>query len=347
MTLRNLSFYLLSITFLLACTSDGGQDTDSIDFSTGSFIINEGNFQSGTGSIDFLALDGNYYPNIYSSNNDNLPIGNVAQSMIIHNGIAFIAVNNDHKIIACNTNGFKHEYTLDDIRNPRYFVEADNDHIIFSTWGMNGSNGSIQKINSRTGNITLTKNIGGSPERLLTHGNKLYVTMSKGFERDHRLLIFDMVTFDFLKELNVGDDPNAIAIDEAENIWVVSGGHTDWDNPENNTPAQLSKIVRDEIVDTLHIDAGANDIAINNTTGELLYLSWNGLFSVDIRNLESNEMKYPGYYYGLKRNHLYDEIWLANAKDFTSNGTIIRLDNSYTIVDSLATGIIPSDFYFN
>ena len=345
MTLRNLFFYLLAISIFLACSSDDDQETNTIDYSNGSFILNQGVFDSGSGTINFLDQEGNYSEGIFSSSNENLPLGNVVQSMIIHNGMAFISINNGQKIVACNTNDFKLEYELENIDLPRFFVEADNDHIIFSNWGENGTNGSIQKINTRTGNITLAKNIGGAPERLLTHGNKLYVTMSRGFGRDNRLLIYDMVTFDFLKELNVGDDPNAIAIDDDENIWVVAGGHTDWDNPENSTPALLTKIVRDEVVDTLHINAGANSIAINKTNNELLYLSWAGLFSVDISNLESHEMKYPGFYYALSRNKLLDETWLADAKDFTSNGEVIRLDNSYNKIDSLVTGIIPGDFY--
>lgn len=97
--------FLLSVS-LSSCELDGqspiGIDsgTPSKDYQNGFFVVNEGNFDWGKATLTFVHQDGinkgKIENNIFKRVN-NEPLGNVGQSMTIHNGKGYIVVNNSQK----------------------------------------------------------------------------------------------------------------------------------------------------------------------------------------------------------------------------------------------------------
>ena len=72
----------------------------------GLFICNEGNFQYGNATLSY------YDPSTKSVQNEvfyranAMKLGDVAQSMVIRNGIGWVVVNNSHVVFAIDINTF-------------------------------------------------------------------------------------------------------------------------------------------------------------------------------------------------------------------------------------------------
>ncbi|MBE9492541.1 MAG: hypothetical protein IMY70_06625, partial [Bacteroidetes bacterium] len=98
-----LFLFVLVILALTSCKKDGGF-REVIPFNPnyqagkGVYIINEGNFNVGNGSITFFNKEKNkIFHNIFQSANDR-PLGDIPNSMTIHGSLGFILVNNSGTI---------------------------------------------------------------------------------------------------------------------------------------------------------------------------------------------------------------------------------------------------------
>ena len=103
-----LEIVVLALASLVGCMKWEYNDGESFATSgAGLFVINEGNFQYGNASLSY------YNPATKSVENEvfyranAMKLGDVAQSMTIHNGIGWVVVNNSHVIFAIDLVTFK------------------------------------------------------------------------------------------------------------------------------------------------------------------------------------------------------------------------------------------------
>ena len=88
---------IVAFTLVVSCKKEE-TDIHKGAFSDGIFIVNEGTFQTGTGTVTFFKPDSNLtQQDIFAAVNGK-PLGNIAQSMTIYNGKAYIVVNNADKV---------------------------------------------------------------------------------------------------------------------------------------------------------------------------------------------------------------------------------------------------------
>ena len=106
-------FFLLNacvflVSLLVSCKKETPPDDNDIDITTshGVFIVNEGNFQWSNASITYYNFSNNDYKEDIFKDVNNRPLGDVAQSVCIYNGKAYIVVNNSNKIEIVNLSDF-------------------------------------------------------------------------------------------------------------------------------------------------------------------------------------------------------------------------------------------------
>ena len=86
----------------------------------GLFITNEGNFQYGNATLSFYNPATKEIENEIFYRANAMKLGDVAQSMVIRDGIGWIVVNNSHVVFAIDIHTFKEVGRITNFTSPRY-----------------------------------------------------------------------------------------------------------------------------------------------------------------------------------------------------------------------------------
>lgn len=338
-------FYPLILFFLVllfSCTKE--EDIKSTTYDTGTFIVNEGPFGSGTGTISYF--DGTILTqDIFGLQNNGNALGNIAQSMIKVEGKYFIAVNNADKLQVVNSSDFKTVGEITNIPLPRYFASAGN-KLYVTSYSKDFTKGAIHQIDPTNLKISQTITINGLAERVVSQGDLIYITITSNaydvFPRN--ILVLDTKNNIFTDTLVVGDNPNDLIFDKNGDLWVICSGFTDWTNPALNTSGSLHRIKNGASVQNFTLPNGAKGLAID-AKGEKLYYLADG--KVWERNLAGDaKVITEGTYYAIGLDKKANKLYLSDALDFQKQGIITQIDlGTFQKVDFTA-GIIPTFFYF-
>jgi hypothetical protein len=93
---------ILAFVFLFSACDKTGNEKPAGRWDNSVFIVNEGPFQSGTGTV--MAYDrstGLVSEDLFEAANGR-PLGNIVQSLAVYRDKAWIVVNNSHKIKGVN-----------------------------------------------------------------------------------------------------------------------------------------------------------------------------------------------------------------------------------------------------
>jgi len=322
-------------------------------YETGVFISNEGPFQNGTGTISFFDRNTKTVTNDLFQLVNKFPLGNIVQSVEAYNGKTYMVVNNAEKIEVVNTKDFQSEGTIKGLSMPRYFLGIDNNKGYVSQWETNGAKSSIAVVDLTTYAIVKTIVVDNGAERMLKSGNNIYVACSGGVGKANTVAVINSLTDELVKTIVVGGSPNSIQQDSNGKLWVLCGGIQDWQNAANNTAGALVRINSNDnsIEKTIIFNSTSEHpyhLTSNAAKTNLYYTYANKVFEQDV----NSETLAPSAFinrsfYSIGVDPLNDYIYASDAKDYNSNGWIIRYASSGAAVDSFSVGIVPGNFYFN
>ncbi|MEL6989228.1 MAG: DUF5074 domain-containing protein, partial [Bacteroidota bacterium] len=337
----NKLLFLLIIVCLASCEKDTPDEVGK--YEKGIFVINEGPFQSGNGSITYFNPDNNLASqNIFQEENEGLKLGNIAQSMTVARDMAYLLINNAGVIQIVNADDFKDQGQIEGINQPRNMIVANDSKAYVSSWGVDGFSGQVSVVNLNTNGVASNIEVGGGPESMLVVGNELYITKSGGFGRDSLLLIVNTETDLITDTIIVGDNPIGIVKDINNQIWVLSRGHSDWVDPSLSTSGRLDKIVNKEVVASFDVPNGADNLNISANGNRLFFTAAGSVISHDI-----DEQSYQGnsiieqFFYALEVDPSSGNLFAADAKDFASQGEVIIFDEQGEEISRFDAGIIP------
>ena len=142
----------------------------------GLFITNEGNFQYGNASLSYYDPETKQVQNEIFFRANGMKLGDVAQSMIIHDNKGWVVVNNSHVIFAIDLNTFKEVGRIENLTSPRYIhFLSDEKAYVTQLW-----DNRIFIINPRTyeiiGHIQVPDMTmeSGSTEQMVQYGKYVY-----------------------------------------------------------------------------------------------------------------------------------------------------------------------------
>ncbi|MCF6297006.1 MAG: YncE family protein [Flavobacteriaceae bacterium] len=341
---------LLTLLFLNSCTNDDEPVLLKGDYEKGYFIINEGPFQNGTGTIIFVGNDAVISKKIYKTVNGE-DLGNIVNSMILGDEKAYIVVNNSHKIIVVNRYTMEKITTIegDDIKNPRYFVIKGNTGYV-SNWGDSGdpSDDFISVIDLSSNTVSNTIPVGEGPEKMLLIDNNLFVALQGGWSQNNKIVVIDTENNSIKETVTIGDVPNSLVSDDSGNIWVLCAGNPSHATAE--TAGSLYKISTNNLEATALEFASTTDHPAHLTNdGDNLYYNLNGKvykMNSSLAELPSESISsFDGFYYTMRVNN--GKLFATDAGNFTSEGKLKVFDlASKTLLNTIETGIIPRDIVF-
>jgi hypothetical protein len=353
-------FFLTTFLFgtvLIGCKKDDPEPDPTTPSATttydnGVFVTNEGPFGSGTGTLSFIGRSNNaVYNDIFEAKNS-FPLGNIVQSMSIHNAKGYIVVNNSGKVEIVDGSTMATAGTISGFTFPRYFFGIDNSKAFVTEWGVGGLAGSVKVVDLATKTITATIATGKGAENMVRVGNKVFVACGGGYDNDSVLTVIDALTNIVDTTILVGPNPTNLQVDANGNVWVLCKGkqNSTWTALE-----QTGKLVRingttfsTELSMSFSSTTSQPSNLVVNAAKTNLYYNYSGkLYSHAITSTSLNSTALINRsFYALGIDPVNDQFYGSDAVDFSSNGKVIRYTSAGVVVDSITVGVIPGNFYF-
>lgn len=344
-----LLFLALAVVFIISSCVKNEETSPKGAFSNGIFVVNEGPFQTGTGTITYFNPDSNLVKQDIFEMVNGRPLGNIAQSMTIYNGKGYIVVNNAGKVEVVDAATFKSEAAITNLVNPSQFLVIDGRKAYVSDWS---GEVAVVDLTSNTVNTTIPAGIG--PDAMLKSGNYVYVANTGGFGVDSTVTVIDFTTDKVVKTINTGDVPSGLVADGNGKIWVLCKGigYSGWPQP-GDTPGKLIRIDPNTLkVDFTYTftstDVHPEKLVIDKQKSKLYFLYNYGIYSFSVTIVNASpELFYSRSFYSIDYENKTGYLYACDVKNYVSNGIVLRLKaDDGTVVDSIQAGIIPRSFAF-
>ncbi|TSJ37224.1 YncE family protein [Mucilaginibacter corticis] len=369
---RYLLWILLPL-FLAACRKDqkpvpetvtqvGAPDTGLLK---GMYVLNEGNMGSNKASLDFLDLQtGKYHQDIYEQANPTVVkgLGDVGNDLGVYGGKLYIVVNNSNKVEVVNANTVKRIGQVN-IQNCRNIIFNNGKAYVSAFLGVVGDpkapNGAVYEIDTATLQITRKVTVGRQPEELAIVNNKIYVANSGGYSPpnyERTLSVVDLNTFTEIKRIDVGINLEKVKPDAYGNLYVTSRGDYYTVPPDLFVIDTKTDAVKKDFkmpVSNFYIKgdtAYMYAVAFSYTTGQnTISYSMIDVKTETVINKQyitdgtNQQIKVP---YGIAVNPLTGEVYVTDAKNYVTPGTLYSFGTDGKKKFSVTTGDIPGHFTF-
>ena len=309
---------------------------------TGFFIINEGNFTRGNGSLSFLSIDSSkIYNNIFLAANGR-STGDIPFSMQIEGDTGYLVVNNSGKIEMIDLTTAKAIRTLTGLISPRYIESVRQGTSYLSSLYSD----SVAIIDTDKLTIKGYINLGRKSEMIIAAGIKVYIASWSG---DSAITVIDARNDMIIKTIMVTLEPESMALDSNGILWVLcSGGYM-----KDETPALISiDTATDRIVSEFFFPKSSYPTSLKiDYSGDTLYYTDNGIYKMSV--LENELPSEPliqadnRIFYRVVSDLQNGDILVTDANDYQRKGFLLRYDAAGNLKQSWESGIIPGHIVFN
>ncbi|MDK2910921.1 MAG: hypothetical protein PWR20_2489 [Bacteroidales bacterium] len=340
------AFFILVFSSCKTKNEPVPQPQDTLpDFSQkpGIFIINEGIFQWGNGSIDFWSPKSQkLYHDIFKSVNQRAT-GDVVQLMTIIGNKAWIIVNNSGLIEIVDLKSFKSLHSLSNFTSPRYLLKSSNNKIYVSDLYR-----PVIYVLDTLGNKLKEISLQRSAEQLIEAEGKIWALnwSSYGGYDNTGITLINPLSDQAESYIRLSKEPNSAVIDKNGNIWVLcSGGfmHDEkpvlWKLQSNGDIYQKFEFSNPEDYPT-HLEI--------NPEGDTLYYLNRHIYALSIEHpdlpgqklIEAQERNFYGFSAG-------SVLLISDALNYQTRGKVYVFSRKGLPIDTLIAGIIPGHFCRN
>lgn len=322
---------------------------------TGFYLLNEGNMNMNKSSLDFFDFTtGIYSRRIFTAYNPEVTkgLGDVGNDIRIYGSRMYIIMNNSNKVEVVDAATARRIKQID-LRQCRYAVFYKNKAYITS------NDNYVAVIDTATLEIEQKIPTGRNPEQLAVVGHKLYVANSGGYSPpnyERTVSVIDLDARKELKRIDVAINLHHIMADSYGDLYVTSRG--DY----YNVPSKLLVIdtEKDEVKKTF--DLAASNMVIYKDLAYIYSVEWSYItgkntITYAIVNVKDEtvldrkfitdgtdkKIKIP---YGLAVDPDTEDVYVTDAKDYVSPGTLYCFDKTGKMKFSVMTGDIPAHFVF-
>jgi DNA-binding beta-propeller fold protein YncE len=338
-----LFLFLTGLFSLFSCSKiDPGQSGPHYLQGNGVFVLNEGNFMAGNGSLSFFSYDSSkIYNNVFSVIN-NRPLGDVPFSMVTNGSNGYIVVNNSGKVEVIDINTLKSDGTFTGLNSPRNILFVSSTKAYISSLYSK----KIAVLNLVKMKISGYIDIRRTSESMVSVGNKVYIS---SWYQGNELMVVNSTTDKVIDSLVVGHEPESMVVDKNNKLWVLcSGSYSGLYFPElisiNTSTGETEK--RLTFSSKLIYPTS---LQINKTRDTLYYIE-GSLWKLGITASSLPDQSFvPSkgrLFYKLGIDPDNGLIFATNVIDYQQRGFLMKISPKGVVIDSMKADIIPGGLCF-
>lgn len=373
--MKKIIFALVAILALSACRQEvevftpeeeqhgETQQTEIVGF----YLLNEGNMGSNKSTLDYYDYTtATYRRNIYAEANPTVPkeLGDVGNDIQIYGSRLYAVINCSNKVEVMDAQTCKRIGQVD-VPNCRYLRFHGQYGYLTSYAGPVEINpnyeqkGYVARFDTATLEVLDRCIVGFQPDELEIVDDKIYVANSGGYmvpNYENTVSVIDLNTFTEIQRIPVAINLHHLRADSHHQLWVSSRG--DY----FNTPSRLYCIdTRTDLV-TDSIDTPVSGMWLDGDSlylyaSEWSYLSYTDAVSYGIVDVTSRKVVCHNFItdgtdeqivhpYGVAVHPVTKEIYVTDAKNYVTPGTLYCFSPEGVQKWSVRTGDIPAHIVF-
>lgn len=334
---------------------------------SGIYLVNEGNQGSNKARLDFLNFhNGFYIRDVFTEYNPEVVkgLGDTGNDVQVYKGKVFVAVNGSHKVEIMDAYSMKRLAQVD-VPNCRFIAFDGNcayvtSYVAKDEESLKTQKGALYCIDLDTYKVTGQVTVGYQPEQLVIMDGKAYVANSGGLAKDYdnTVSVVDLKSMKVEYDIEVAVNLQLMLVDAEGTIWVSSiGNYRDVSSTLNYLVKKGDKY---ELGGTVNVPVSSMALA-----GDKIYVigttynptTWKPTTTYNIVNAKTRKLESGSFItdgtesdittaYTVTVNPGNGDIYVTDAKDYVSSGTLHCYTGSGKRKWSVRTGDIPDRIAF-
>ena len=350
--MKNLKPSILLITVALSfalasCHKDKKVVPVTKAVTDGLYVLNQGIFNDNNSTLSFYGYTTQQVtPDIFNTANGR-GLGDTGNDVEIYGSKMYIVVNvsSTVEVVDAHTGKSIKQIKLFNgatAREPRDIAFYKNNAYVSSY------DGTVAVIDTAALTASQFIPVGRNPEQLAVANGKLYVANSGGLDYpnyDKTVSVINLSTLTVTKTLTVVVNPQNVVADNYGHVYVLSAG----DYITIGSSLAIIDDNADAVTSQTNFDGSNISIAGDN----IFFITSAG--KIEIYNAKSQTVSNPGFItdgtaittpYDVQSDASTGEVFVTDAKDYSSNGTLYAFDKTGKKEYSVTVGINPGKIAF-
>lgn len=346
-----------------------GVDPDPEADVVGMYILNSGGKGNNETTLDYFDFTtGVYHRNIFAERNpETIPVlGDNGTSIAVHDGRLYVVLNNSHRVVILDayTTRMLGEIPVNDCRH----IAFDRSSGYISSYlkpqktDVHPPLGEVVRFSLSSFEITGRVTVGFQPEALMVLDTVLVVANSGVYNKpqmDNRVSTVDLDDFSQIAHTKVCISPNQMLLGSKDYLWISSRGDFRANPPKLYLLKRFDNNSYFDVTDSLDVPCFAmstfkdsiyvlsGQIKENGRVQDVRYRKLSMLSHDEadpfLSNEQETEIQSPN---GLAIHPINGDIYVLDAKNYTSSGMLFCYSHSGEKKWSVRTGIQPNNVAF-
>lgn len=334
---------------------------------SGIYLVNQGNQGSNKARLDFLNFhNGFYIRDVFTEYNPEVVkgLGDTGNDVQVYKGKVFVVVNGSHKVEIMDAYSMKRLAQVD-VPNCRFIAFDGNSAYVTSyvakdKEALKTQKGALYRIDLDTYKVTGQVTVGYQPEQLVIMDGKAYVANSGGYVAgyDDTVSVVDLKSMKVEYDIKVAINLGLMLVDAEGTIWVSSQGN--FSDVSSTLNYLVKKGDKYELGGSVNVPVSSMALA-----GDKIYVigstytppAWALTTTYNIVNAKTRKLESGSFItdgtesdiataFTVTVNPGNGDIYVTDAKDYVSSGTLHCYTGSGKRKWSVRTGDIPARIAF-